>query len=150
MVSRRDLTAEERAERERLRELWDAKKDELHLTQVKAAKALGFSNQTAISQYLNGRIPLNFEAVVKFCKLLKVDVADVSDRFSKMIPSESALATRITVSDLDSLEFVRAMNDVMSPSVRKGDLMIIDKGDLSGSGLSLPTGRIVAVLTAPQ
>jgi transcriptional regulator with XRE-family HTH domain len=150
MISRRKLTAEEGQERKRLRDLWDAKKDELHLTQVKAAKALGFSNQTAISQYLNGRIPLNFEAVVKFCKLLKVDVSEVSPRYSSMIPDDSPRATRVLVSNLESIEFVTAMNDVLTPEVKKGDLMIIDKGDLSGCGLSLPTGRIVAVLAASQ
>jgi predicted transcriptional regulator len=147
MGSRRQLTAQEDAERERLRRIWDAKKDELHLTQSKAAKVLGYTNQTAVSQYLNGHIPLNLEAAVKFCTLLKVDVKDISERFSKMVEVKPKPVVRIPVSSLAGIEYQVALNDVLAPHVRNGDLMIIDKNDLSGKGLSLPTGRIVAVLT---
>jgi transcriptional regulator with XRE-family HTH domain len=148
MNARRELTPEESKERDRLRKLWEQRKDDLHLTQKKAAQMLGFSNQTAISQYLNGRIPLNFEAVAKFCKLLKCEVSDVSTRFAEMVPSSPNLAPRITISSKEAVQIVEALNDVMAPHVRTGDLMVIDSKDLSGKGLSLPTGRIVAVLCA--
>jgi len=44
-----------------------------------------------------------------------------------------------------TLQFVRALNDSMSPAVNKGDLMAIDVNDTSSGGMSLPTGKIVAV-----
>lgn len=42
----------------------------LRLTQEKAADALGFSTQATVSQYLNGSIPLNTDATLKFSALL--------------------------------------------------------------------------------
>lgn len=87
----RDLSKEERDDARRLKQLWIAKKDQLHLNQVKAAKELGYNSQGAISQYINGRVSLNFQAAAKFAKLLRVDIQDIAPRFaplvSKPIPS---------------------------------------------------------------
>jgi predicted transcriptional regulator len=44
----------------------ERKKVTLRLTQEKAADALGFSTQATVSQYLNGSIPLNTDATLKF------------------------------------------------------------------------------------
>ena len=46
-------------------------------SQEAISDALGFT-QSALSQYLNGRIPLNFEAAAKFAGLLQCDVSDFS------------------------------------------------------------------------
>jgi hypothetical protein len=51
----------------------------------------------------------------------------------------------IKVTDVATLQFVKALNDSMSPAVNKGDLMAIDVNDTSSGGMSLPTGKIVAV-----
>lgn len=81
----RELTSEEREDARRLKQLWIAKKDELHLSQVKAAKELGYNSQGAISQYINGRVSLNFQAAAKFAKLLRVEIKDISPRFSSLV-----------------------------------------------------------------
>jgi transcriptional regulator with XRE-family HTH domain len=69
----------------RLKTLWQNKKDELGLSQVKAAKELGYHSQGAISQYLNGKVAMNFHAVAKFAKLLRVDVQEISPRFAPLV-----------------------------------------------------------------
>lgn len=147
MVNRRALTPEEREDQQRLRQVWERRKGELHLTQKDAAHAMGFKNQTAISQYITGRIPLNMEAAFKFAELLKVSVEEVSPRFSQRATTPTSTLARFYVSSLENIKFIEARNDVLSPNVKAGDLMAVDEGDLSGSGISLPTGRIVAVFT---
>lgn len=81
----RDLTSEERDDARRLKQLWIAKKDALHLSQVKAAKELGYNSQGAISQYINGKVSLNFQAAAKFAKLLRVEIKDISPRFAPLV-----------------------------------------------------------------
>lgn len=81
----RDLTQEELADAKRLKQLWQQRKDELHLSQVKAAQELGYNSQGAVSQFINGKVGLNFQAVAKFAKLLRVNVADISPRFAKLV-----------------------------------------------------------------
>lgn len=88
----RALTMEELEDARRLKQLWISKKDQLHLSQVKAAKELGYNSQGAISQYINGKVSLNFQAAAKFAKLLRVDIQQISPRFAplvgKPIPSQ--------------------------------------------------------------
>lgn len=81
----RKLTQPEIEDARRLKQLWNAKKEELHLSQVKAAKELGYNSQGAISQYINGRVSLNFQAAAKFAKLLRVEIKDISPRFAQLV-----------------------------------------------------------------
>lgn len=81
----RPLTQDEIADARRLKQLWISKKDQLHLSQVKAAKELGYNSQGAISQYINGKVSLNFQAAAKFAKLLRVEVQDISPRFATLM-----------------------------------------------------------------
>lgn len=76
-MKRRQLTPAEKASTQRLRYIWDAKKKALGLTQEKAAHLLGWSAQGSVGQYLNGRIPLNTDAILKFADLLQVDPAEI-------------------------------------------------------------------------
>lgn len=81
----RQLTKEELEDARRLKQIWLAKKDALHLSQVKAAKELGYNSQGAISQYINGRVSLNFQAAAKFAKLLRVEINDIAPRFTPLV-----------------------------------------------------------------
>lgn len=146
-MNRRVLTKEELADVDRLRACWERRKGELRLTQSRAAKALGFSNQTAISQYINGRIPLNMEAAFKFAELLEVPIDELSPRYSKRVSKPQGPVTRIRVRSVANLQIVEAKNNVLTPHVKAGELMVVDQSDLDGSGVSLPTGRVVAVFT---
>lgn len=84
-MANRDLTTDEIEDAKRLRKLWSEKKEELHLSQVKAAKELGYSSQSAVSQYLNGKVPINFQTAAKFAKLLKTDIQHIAPRFGRLV-----------------------------------------------------------------
>jgi transcriptional regulator with XRE-family HTH domain len=60
----------------RLNRIWHAKKKQLGLSQERAAEIYGCS-QGNISQYLNGKIPLNTDAIYKFAKMLCVSPSEI-------------------------------------------------------------------------
>lgn len=82
-VSRKSLTDDQQADATRLRSVWDRKRRELGLTQEKACSEFGWSTQSAVSQYLNGRIALNLNALVKFASLLRVSPAEISPSLAR-------------------------------------------------------------------
>lgn len=88
MAPRPVVTAESRAKAKRLRQLWDARKKDLGLTQMTAAKKLGMA-QATLSQYLNAVIPLNTDAVIKFSELLGTTASEI-DPALKNVQSLSA------------------------------------------------------------
>lgn len=86
------LSPEQLAQAERLKALfkeWQTSRKEAGLpsSQESAAELLGFG-QSALTQYLNGKIPLNVDAGVKFAELLGVSI-------SKFSPSLSDRALRV-------------------------------------------------------
>ena len=64
-----------------LKLIWNQKKKELGLTQEKAAHLMGWHSQAAVAQYLNGKIPLNTDAKMKFAELLNVSPASIWPAF---------------------------------------------------------------------
>ena len=87
-VRRRALTAEEAGDAKRLRSVWQERSKNLQLTQLGVSQSFGFANQSAVSQYLNGRIPLNLEAALRFASILKVPVSDLTNRFDDLLRSD--------------------------------------------------------------
>lgn len=81
----REVTQEELEDAKRLKRIWNEKKEALHLSQVKAARELGYNSQGAVSQYINGKVGLNLQAAAKFAKLLRVNVVDISPRLGKLV-----------------------------------------------------------------
>jgi SOS-response transcriptional repressor LexA len=84
------LTPEQLADAERLKVLFGhwkqrRKDDGLPASQEAASEMLGF-NQSAMSQYLNGRIPLNVEAATKFATLIGTPISE----FSPSLASQAA------------------------------------------------------------
>jgi len=69
-MTQRIITDADKDAARRLLAIWEAKKQELKLTQTSIADEIGTS-QSAISQYLNGTIALNTDAVIVFAKLLQ-------------------------------------------------------------------------------
>lgn len=63
---------------ERLRTEWDARKKALRLTQEAMAERMGGS-QSLVSQYLLGRIPLNYRSLLLFSEALGVHPASIRD-----------------------------------------------------------------------
>ena len=75
-MTQRIITDADKDAAKRLRAIWESKKQELKLTQVTVAEEIGTS-QSAISQYLNGTIALNTDAVIVFAKLLQCEPKDI-------------------------------------------------------------------------
>lgn len=88
MKKRRDLTAEEKAEAGRLKAVYEARKREARsrgesLTQESVGAMCGWeSPQSAVNQYLNGRVPLNLDALLRFSAALVFAPAEVSPRLA--------------------------------------------------------------------
>jgi transcriptional regulator with XRE-family HTH domain len=79
----KELSPEQKADAARLKaefRAWQEDRKELGLPYVQdeiAEELFGFG-QSALSQYLNGIIPLNAIALVKFCKALRVSPDSIS------------------------------------------------------------------------
>lgn len=83
------LTAEQKADAAKLRSLfleWQAKQGDAgkKVSQEQASEALGFG-QSALNQYLNGRIPLNPEAALKIANLIGCRVQDFSAQLARQM-----------------------------------------------------------------
>lgn len=142
MNLRRDLSKPELEDSARLRKIWDSKKDSLSLSQQDVANAFGIANQTAISQYLNGKIPLNLEAAIKFAKVLEVSIREISPRHAQWVFS----ATDKVLGDaLDNIFqeckktfcFV-VTDDMVAPLASAGDIACFDAtSTIEGDGIYL-------------
>lgn len=84
-MRRRALSPEEKEASRRLKNIWEKKKKDLHLTQEEAAHRCGWNTQAAFYQYLNGIIPLNVEALVKISKVLQVDPSEIYPEHTQRI-----------------------------------------------------------------
>ncbi len=77
MVRKRELTASEQDSADRLRQIWERKRLMLGLTQEKVAHACGWTTQGAFGHYLQGKNPLNMEAVFRLARVLEVDPREI-------------------------------------------------------------------------
>lgn len=105
---RRELTAEEIDDAKRLAEIFKQRKAEIkadggHLSQESLAHDCGWKGQSAISQYMNARIPLNMEALLKLSSALKVPPEKISPRLTAQLPKPDA--------NLDPLEAAGVMEE---------------------------------------
>lgn len=74
-----------KAEAMRLKAIYqDRKRVDPSLTQEKIADLCEWSGQSVVSQYLNGRIPLNIGALIKFANVLGFSLEDVSPRLAAL------------------------------------------------------------------
>ena len=76
-----------------LRRIWDQRKRELAITQVEAAKELGWT-QGALSQYLNNITELNDAAIIKLAAYLDVTATDIDPTITDRLPGTSKVAIR--------------------------------------------------------
>lgn len=76
------LTPEQIEDADRLRRIWDEKKQ---ASQEAFGAEFGLGTQGNVTQYLNQHIPLNLEAVVKFARGLGVSIEDISPRLAAFL-----------------------------------------------------------------
>lgn len=71
---------------------WQNKRKDQGLpsSQEEVAPLLGFG-QSALSQYMNGKIPLNFEAAVSFARVMEVSIDDFSPTIASRIKGAISL-----------------------------------------------------------
>lgn len=79
--SRRALSAEEQEWSVSLNRLWQCRNDK-SITQEMASERLGYASQATISQYINGVIPLNTDAILGFASLLEVQPGQINPALS--------------------------------------------------------------------
>lgn len=85
-MKRRELTAEEHDEAERLKAAWQSYRAEnAGATQTWLAAESGLGTQGAVSQYLRGTIPLNLQALLAICKVINVPPEVISPRLMKIV-----------------------------------------------------------------
>jgi SOS-response transcriptional repressor LexA len=95
-MTQRIITDADKDAAKRLRAIWESKKQELKLTQVTVADEIGTS-QSAISQYLNGTIALNTDAVLVFAKLLQCEPKDIRPVLGRKLKIKQIPTRRIPV-----------------------------------------------------
>ncbi|WP_444897922.1 LexA family protein [Microbulbifer sp. SSSA005] len=88
---KRNITDKERRLAENLKRIWLAKKGGLGLNQDKAGDIMGIT-QGAVGHYLNGRIALNTDTIIKFAKLLGVQPSSIDPAISITFNKESERA----------------------------------------------------------
>lgn len=85
-MKRRELTAEEQGEAERLKAAWESYRAAHDgATQTWLAAEAGLGTQGAVSQYLRGVIPLNLQALLAICKVIEADARVISPRLMEVV-----------------------------------------------------------------
>lgn len=85
-MKRRELTAEEQIEAERLKAAWDSYRTaHAGTTQTWLAAESGLGTQGAVSQYLRGVIPLNLQALLAICNVIEADPRVISPRLMEVV-----------------------------------------------------------------
>lgn len=91
MANRRPLTPAELAAANRLWMIWTQRKAATGMTQERLAFECGWRQQSAVSQYLKGAIPLNLEALLKFASVLEFSPAEVFPELAQsLLPAAEA------------------------------------------------------------
>lgn len=76
---------------ERLKSAWSAHARGRGITQDKIAEELGIT-QGAVSQYLNGKIPMNYRTLFAFCRALGIPASDIrTDLPEQSLPGASSV-----------------------------------------------------------
>lgn len=80
------LLREQLQDAARLKKIYELRKTEdRSLTQETLAERCGWKTQSAVTQYLNGMVPLNLDALIKFSLALDVDIAEISPALAEKI-----------------------------------------------------------------
>ena len=112
------LSREESEAAENLRKIWNIKKKTLSLTHAKMAKACSWRSPSSFTHYLSGLTPLNYEAIVRICNVLKVNPLDISESFVENVGGSGCFTK------LESKTLITMYNNELSRSGgNKADMM---------------------------
>ena len=76
-----------------LKRIWEQKKRERGITQITAAKELGWT-QGALSQYLNNLTELSPSAIIKLANYLEVSAAEIDPSIHEVMPTFGTMRVR--------------------------------------------------------
>ncbi len=79
------LTPDQQADALRLKNVYESRKAALGITQDSLAAACGWESQGTVSQYMNGKIPLNLDAALKFAVALRCSIEDFSPSLAETL-----------------------------------------------------------------
>lgn len=124
---KRELTPEQLEASSRLLAIWEKRAPILKLTQESAGFEMGM-NQSAVYQYLSGRVAIGFEACIKWAQLLECDPAeirpDVAERVDAMIalrkgasrPTHKLNAARLRACVAQAVDALKKADKFPTPS----------------------------------
>lgn len=95
MNSKRTLSDRQIADAQRLKSLW-VQRFSGTISQEEVAHRCGWKTQGAFNQYLNGKIPIGLQALLKISRALNVDPAEISPTLASEIPREGKTAFNLT------------------------------------------------------
>jgi len=136
-MTQRIITDADKDAAKRLRAIWESKKQELKLTQLAVANEIGTS-QSAISQYLNGTIALNTDAVIVFAKLLQCEPKDIRPvlgrklKINRRIPVIRSSTGGILNKHIDAKYIGETTKAVLideqsyHPRIKQGEYVVVD------------------------
>ncbi len=96
IMARRPLSLERQQDADRLKKVWDkfkaeAKEKGSKVTQEDVSEACGWNTQGAFSAYLNGRTPLNLDALIKLSTYFGVPPYEISPELAAGIGAVSVI-----------------------------------------------------------
>jgi SOS-response transcriptional repressor LexA len=136
-MTQRIITDADKDAAKRLLAIWESKKQELKLTQTAMAEEIGTS-QSAISQYLNGTIALNTDAVIAFAKLLQCEPKDIRPvlgrklKINRRIPVVRSSTGRVLNKHIDAkyigdtTQAVLVDEQSYHPRIKQGEYVVVD------------------------
>lgn len=151
---RRTITPQDLENAARLKASWLAYKEATKSTQADLAKLMGFAGQGVVTQYLNGNIALNTDAILRFARVLGVAPEKINPELAgiSITPSDLHLVrvpvlfalSGAEVGRLASIEIATGMNkklyavsvdtDGSEPFARKGSTLVCSQDEDPVSG----------------
>lgn len=151
---RRNITPQDLENAARLKAKWIVYKEATKSTQADLAELLGFAGQGVVTQYLNGSIALNTDAILRFARVLGVTPAEINPDLAgiSITPTDLRL-TRVHIvaslsgappGRLSSIEIATTMDkklyavavdtDGSEPFARKGSTLVVSQDEEPVSG----------------
>ena len=90
-MTNRVITERDKAVASRFSKIWQAKKGELSLTQIKLAERMGWNSQSMVSQTLSGKVALSTDAILKLAQVLHVSPGELDPALQGLTISPNKL-----------------------------------------------------------
>lgn len=94
VMARKPLTDEQIEDAKRLKDAWLDYRARTKTTQEQIAAACGFT-QSAFTQYINGHVALNLNALLEICSVIKVSPTAISPSLTKLLPPQGLLSEQV-------------------------------------------------------